>query len=310
MIQRLKSVLIGSSILFAAPALAQDAEVGADASATTGDGTVSADATVGTDPNAPVTTDASATGNAMMGWWPQAVVDRPYMRGKGKITVQGDLAIGKVSLALIPGMPPVEATFDALNLGATYGVSDQINVGGFYSIPLGIIGDNDFNAAGTLDLFGGYQIAHDSKLSLAATADFAVNLDNTDDMMIRAGLGARYMVAPKIGVFTGAPYGPGPVGNHLQIGLGDAGAITFAVPVGGMFQATPQLNVALSTQLATIGISDADTIIFGADYIPLNLAGLFAVSDKLDVTASFDLVDLKEVGFDIYSFAIGARFHM
>jgi hypothetical protein len=310
--QRLKSVLIGTSLLFAAPAFAQDAEVGADATATTGDGTVSADANanVNADPNATGTADATATGNAMMGWWPQAVVDRPYMRGAGKITVQGDLNIGKINIPAIPPAPGGSITVDALVLGGTYGVSDQINVGALYAIPLGIIGDNEFNAAGSLDLWGGYQISHTSKLSLAATADFAVNLDNTDDMAIHAGLGARYMVAPKIGVFTGQPYGPGPVGNHLSVGLGDAGSVTFAVPVGAMFQATPQLNVALSTQLLTIGISDADTIIFGADYIPLNLGLLFAASDKLDVTASFNLVDLKEVGFDIYSFSVGARFHM
>lgn len=311
--QRLKSVLIGSSLLFAAPALAQDAEVGADASATTGDGTVSADAnaTVNADPNATGTVDASATGNVMMGWWPQAVVDRPYMRGKGKITVQGDLGIGKIS---IPPIPPATTggtiTFDALNVGATYGVSDQLNVGALYSIPLGLIGDNEFNAAGSLDLFGGFQISHTSKLSLAATADFAVNLDNTGDMELHAGLGARYMVAPKIGVFTGAPYGPGPVGNHLSVGLGDNSGVSFAVPVGAMFQATPQLNVSLATQLLTIGISDSDTVIFGADYIPLSLGVLFAASDKLDVVAGFNLFDLKEVGFDIYAFNVGARFHM
>jgi hypothetical protein len=308
MSQRLKSVLIGSSLLFAAPALAQDATVSGDATATTGDGTVSADAnangTVAADPNASVT----ATGNAMMGWWPMAAIDRPYMRGKGKITAGLDYGLAKASVT-VAGMT-ASATLDALNVTAAYGVSDQINVGLGYGVPLGVAGDNDFNAAGSLDLWGGYQIKQDPKLSLAATADFNVDLDDTNNMEINAGLGLRYAVAPKVAVFTGAPYGPGPVGQHLSISLATDGPITFAIPVGAMYQATPELNINVMTQLASISISNSETTIFGADYIPLNLGGLFAVNKNIDVQAEFGLGDLENSGFDFYTFTLGARYHV
>lgn len=306
--QSLKSVLIGSSLLLAAPALAQDATVSGDATATTGDGTVSAD------PNAAVTTDANAsvtaTGSAMMGWWPTSAVDRPFMRGKGKITAGLDYGLFKISFFEPITMTTVSGTADAINVSAAYGVSDQINAGLGYAVPLGVAGDNDFNAAGNLDLWGGYQIKHDPKMSVAATADFAVDLDNTDDMEIHAGLGFRYTVAPKIGVFTGAPYGPGPVGQHLSISLASDGPITFSVPVGAMFQATPELNVNVMTTLANISISNSDTAVFGADYIPLYLGGLFAVNKNIDVQAQFGLPDLKEAGFDLYTLSLGARYHV
>jgi hypothetical protein len=145
---------------------------------------------------------------------------------------------------------------------------------------------------------------------VAATADFAVNLDDTNDMSISAGLGVRYMVAPKIGVFTGAPYGPGPVGQHLSISLADSGPITFAIPVGGMFQATPELNIHAMTELASISISNSSTTIFGADYIPLYLGGLFAVNKNIDVQAEFGLPDLENSQFDLFTFTVGARYHV
>lgn len=306
--QRLKSVLIGSSLLFAAPALAQD--VSGDASATTGDGTVPADPNAGMttppDPNASVT----ATGSAMMGWWPTSAIDRPFMRGKGKITADVDYGLLKFSFPNPITMMNDSITGDFIAIGGAYGISDQINAGLTYSIPLGVAGDNDFNAAGNLDLWGGYQIKHDPKLSVAATAEFNVDLDNTDDMGIVAGLGLRYTVAPKIAVFTGQPYGPGPVGQHLKISLATDGPITFEVPVGGMYQATPELNIMAMTTLANISISNSDTAIFGADYIPLYLGGLFAVNKNVDVTAVFGLPDLKEAQFDLYTLSLGARYHV
>ncbi len=308
--QLLKSVLIGSSLLAAAPALAQDAEVSGDATATTGDGTVAdpnANMNMSTDPNA---ASVTATGSAMMGWWPTSAIDRPYMRGKGKITAGLDYDLFKASFFEPISMTTISATGDALALTAAYGVSDQINVGLGYFGPLGVAGDNDFNAAGTLDLWGGYQVKHDPKLSVAATADFNVDLDNTDDMGIAAGLGVRYSLAPQMAVFTGAPYGPGPVGQHLKISLADSGPITFDVPVGFMYQATPELNVSAMTSLVNIGISNSDTIIFGADYIPLYIGGLFAVNKNIDVTAQFGLPDLKEAQFDLYTVALGARYHV
>lgn len=306
--QRLKSVLIGSSLLFAAPAIAQDAT--GDATEATGDETVSdPNATEMTNPD-PNAGSVTATGNAMMGWWPTSAIDRPYMRGKGKITAGLDYGLFKASFTdPLSGMSS-SITADAINLSAAYGVSDQINVGLGYAVPLGVAGDNDFAAAGNLTLWGGYQIKHDPKLSISATAEFSVDLDNTDDMGLAAGLGAKYMLAPKVAVFTGMPYGPGPVGDHLKISLADSGPITFEIPVGGMYQATPELNVHAMTTLANISISNSDTTIFGADYIPLYLGGLFAVNKNIDVQAEFGLPDLKEAQFDLYTITLGARYHV
>jgi hypothetical protein len=64
------------------------------------------------------------------------------------------------------------------------------------------------------------------------------------------------------------------------------------------------------TTLANISISNSDTTIFGADYIPVYLGGLFAVNKNIDVQAEFGLPDMKEAQFDLYTFTLGARYHV
>lgn len=312
---RLKLAVFAGGALFAAPALAQDA-----ADPDLGGTEASADMS-GTDPAASTNTegapavDAAATTPAGPTAWSRSVIERPYVLNKGKIAAYGQYGIAKASFTF--GGMTSSATGDGFGLGAAYGVSDKITAGLQYSFTPGIIGDNDSEMKGDLALYGEYQIVHDGKLSVTASADFALDLCGGVDMMgdcastkaLHAGLGARYTLAPKMAVFTGAPYGPGTVGQHLSISLESDGPITFDVPVGFMYQASPELNVYASTALLNLGISNSDTIVFGADYIPLTLGALYSVTPNIDVTGMFILPDLKEAQFDLYAFALGARWY-
>jgi hypothetical protein len=294
-------LLMGAGLLVATPAMAQDDDWGAEEEAgateeTEGGGAVGA--AVGAD-----------AGGAMLGTWPQAAIERPYTRPQGTIAASLDFGVLQLTIPNPIGGDPISLTADQLGVGAAYGVSDNITAGLSYAFTLGLF-DSDFEIKGPLTVWGGYQVVHNETLSIAATAAFGVNLANTDQMALAAGLGARYAITPTLGVFTGGPYGPGPVGQHLRVGLGgDATPVTFDVPVGVMFQATPQLNVNLMTALANIGISDSDTIVFGADYIPLSLGALFSVTSSIDAAAQFSLIDLKEIGFDLWTLTIGARWY-
>lgn len=311
---RLKFVLAG--LLCASPALAQDAPVegepmpdpeadmnaGGGAGAEVGDGSMAAtvDGTVG-------------IGHV------RAVVDRNYVVGKGKIGAYANYGILKFSFFEPITMTTFSGTGDGFGVGAGYGVTDTITVGGQYGFTPGIIGDADSELKGSLDIFGNIQLVNDGKLNVTANADFDLDLCGANDPMtgdcsatkaIHAGLGARYKLAPQMAVFTGAPYGPGPIGQHLSISLESSGPITFDVPVGFMYQATPELNVHLMTNLATIAISNAgDSAFFGADFIPVTLGGLFSLNQNLDLAAQFILPDMKEAQFDLYAFSIGARYY-
>lgn len=312
-----------ASLLISGAAYAQDAEPDPNAPPTDGTGGGGGEMGGG-EMNASGEMSVSPEVMGTAGMWPRSASARPFFRAKGKATAGLDFNLLKASSSDAMGNT-FSATLDFITLQAAYGVTDQISVGLLYALSLGL-GDGDFEAVGPLSLWGGYQIKHDAKMSLAATGAFAIDLDNTDTKGIGLGLGFRYSVADKIAVFTGAPYGPGPVGGagfgggplaglfggggHLNISLADMGPITFDLPVGGMFQATPELAVHLMTNLASISISNSDTIIFGADYIPLIVGGLYSANEQIDVLASLNLPDLKEAQFDLFVISVGARIHL
>ena len=303
----LKLALIAGGALFATPALAQDdppaggtVEAGAGAE-------VSTDPAVTTDPAATATVD---TGVGMS--WSRILIERPYVRPAGKISAYGALGITRFSFFEPVTMTTFSGTGDVFGVGGAYGVTDQITAGAQYAFVPGLF-DAESSIEGQLDLFGGFQLVHSSKMSITASADFGVNLSGDEtSMAIHAGLGARYNLGPKMALFTGAPYGPGPVGQHLTISLDDGNAMSFDVPIGFMYQAGMELNIHVATSLAHIAFNDAagDTIVFGADYIPLSIGALYSVNPNIDVVGSFSLFDLKsDARFDILQFMVGARYH-
>lgn len=333
---RLKLAVIASGALFATPVLAQDADPSMGGDTASGDMSAGGEAGMEGAPMEGTPTEATPTDTGMaapaMTGWPKEAIDRPYYRDKGKSSAGADMSLLKI--ADPTGMGD-GITVDFITVHGSYGITPQISAGLDYAFSLGL-GDGDFQAAGPLTLWGGYQIKNEAKMSMAASAAFSVDLDDTDNMGIGLGLGFRYKVAPKIAVFTGSPYGPGAVGGtgfaggpfanifggggHLSISLADGGPILLDLPVGGMFQATPELNIYAMTSLASIGLSNSpyvddmgeqkSAVIFGADLIPLTLGGLYAINEKMDVTASFALVDLKEVGFDLFTFTAGIRAYL
>lgn len=325
--------LVAGGTLAASPAFAQDTtDPNAGATTEAGMETPADPNAPAMDPNAAASVDAGATVSTT--GWPPSAIDRPYFRAKGKVSAGADFNLLKVSFP--DGMGGASSlSLDYFTLDGTYAVSDQLSVGLLYSFSLGL-GDGDSAFDGPLALWGGYQIKHDAKLSLAATGAFAVDTGDTDNMGIGLGLGVRYRLADKIALFTGGPNGPGPVGGagfgggplaglfgsggHLNISLADNGPITFDIPVGAMFQATPELNIYAMTTLASIALSNSPYVddmgeektaaIFGADYIPLALGGLFAVNEKFDALVSLNLPDLKEAQFDLFVISAGVRAHL
>lgn len=311
---RLKFVLAG--LLFASPAFAQgegemppDPNVGGEYGA---EGELGGEMTEATPPPEGGEMAAATTGMA----WSRSLIDRPYTVAKGKIGAYADFSIVRFSFADPTGMISISGTGDALGIGAGYGVTDKINVGAQYQVTLGLF-DSDTEFKGPLSLFGLYQLVHDGKLSVTASGDFTVDLCGARDLMgdcdtalsINAGLGAKYLLGPKMALYTGAPVGPGPIGRHLSVSLESGGPITLDIPVGFMYQATPELNVQAETNLATIGISNADSSFFGVDVIPLGIGALYSVTPNIDVVGRFVLPDLKDAGFDLLVFSIGARYY-
>jgi hypothetical protein len=264
--------------------------------------------------------DGTATAGASATGWSKEIINRPLLLPAGKLGAYGNLYILRLSLTnMMTGMTTT-TTSEGLQVGAGYGITDKITAGANYAFAL-----HDFEIKGPLTLYGNFDIMHDAKLSVAASGGVVIALSDKTTEAIQAGLGVRYLVAPNIAVFTGGgsfpgaaipfgdAYGPlagSQLGGHLQIGLNDPMPISFDIPVGAAYQATPELYVSLSTSLGRIAIKDAgDSAFFGADYIPVNLGALFNVTPNIDAGAFLLIPDMKEIQFDLMFIGLGARYY-
>lgn len=318
--RRLKYALAAS--LFLSPALAlADGDPPGDGDAAAG-GSVEAGAGVSAGgAGAGASAEVGVEGDAAMAL-SLDMINESYLAEKGKIVVSGGLNVVHLSIGMF------SATQEGLHLGGAFGVTDKITAGLTYTFPIAGDGTDNSKGKGPLDLFGEFELVHDAKLNIAASADFEYDVCGSNDPMtgdcagtkaLHAGLGARFLVAPKIAIFTGAPIGPGAVGQHLTISLESSGPITFDLPVGVGLEATPQIYAYLETNLATFRLANkgmADTVspIFsdiekGGIGIPLLVGGYFNASAQLAVGAELAFLDLAHAG-DFWGINLNARFKL
>jgi hypothetical protein len=335
-----KVLFIGAGLLLAAGTAFADDPPAAGGGA----GGEAAGAGSGSGSAAPATADATAAAGASVGW-PAEIGSRPYTLPTGGIAAYGDVDIMTITSTSPMGMS-TSFTQEQLHIGGAYGINDKLSVGAEFSFPLAGDGTDNTKFKGPLRFYGLYQLTHTDKMDVTAAADFELNLCGGVDMMgncattkaIGAGLDLKYTVAPKFNVFTGSGFGPGVpsglggivfpglgafgIGNHLAISLESKGPITFSVPVGASYQASPQLFAYLSTELLSFAISNspyADTsgmagatksVVFIGDdnlQIPINLGGFYSLNKNLDVGLNiFD--NLKHPG-DVYVLALAARWY-
>jgi hypothetical protein len=291
-------ILVGATLLcLSSLASAQDAP---DPAAPPPDGTT------------PPATTATASGGPVM--WGDAIINRPLTMPKSKVGIYGDLDILRFSVTV--GTMTSSTTAEGLHVGFGYGVDDKLTIGAEYAFSL-----HDFEIKGPLTLYGAYSLYHQGKLTIGGSADLLIDFNGTSvgamgavssstDLTLQAGLGVRYMLTDKVAVYTGNPIAPGPLGQHLSIGLNNSGPISLDIPVGLALQATPQVYAFLQTNVAHFGFSNDSNAFLFADFIPLDIGVYYAASHQLDVGAFLNLPDLKNAKFDILEFGIGARYYM
>ena len=172
--QGLKTLFIGSTLLFAAPAFAQ----GDDASgAGTGSATVGADANAGAggDTAGGGAAVSASAGGTMGGAWSDQLINNPQTLPKAGLGLAADFEILNVS-ATDPttGMSLGSSTFELLGLEAGYGVSDKLTVGATYAVDIHDDGGtfpSDDRWKGPLGLYGAFNVMNKDKLSVTAGAE-------------------------------------------------------------------------------------------------------------------------------------------
>lgn len=277
----------------AGPALAQDA----------GDGDATDPAAAPPPDGQPASPGEGAAADSSR--YPRAVINRPLTLPKGLAQVGADLAANH------------DFSGFGLNAVGGYGVSDDLEVTGFYAFAL-----KDFEIKGSLDVDVGYKLlrgAAGGKLEVIGRGRVGYNVLGEDLNPLRLGAQVQYNVTPKIALISPA--------QQLVIGLADNDAgvtpIYLQIPVAVGYQATPELYVQLDTTLAQIEISDSGNAFFGADTTPIAVTGVYNAMPNLDVIGSIalnltppDTIDPAtmmtvsgSVG-DSLAFLVGARYYL
>jgi len=219
---------------------------------------------------------------------PQEIIMRPLTTPGSQITVGGDVVF------LI--IPDVDMGI-GLGLGGSYGVDDKIEVGASYGLGLA----PEFEAKGTLGVEGAYNIM-EGNLSVAANVATGYDLLAEGMADLNVGARVRFRLNDKLAIQSG--------GSQLSITLdGDPKPITLGLPVGVAYQASPALHAFVNTNLASISIADSETVVFGADFIPLQVGAFFSPSNTMDFGASVAWFDLKEAS-DTLFIGLSGRLHM
>jgi hypothetical protein len=275
----------------AGPALAQDAGGDADPAATPPP-----------DGSMPAPPDGGVAASSR---WPRSVIARQLTLPKGLVQVGGDLGFNN------------DFSTIGLNLVGGYGISDDLEVTGFYGFTL-----KDFEIKGNLDVDVGYKLlrgAADGKLEVIGRGRLGYNIAGEAANPLRLGAQVQYNVTDKIALIS-----PGQqIVVGLEEGMGGGRPTFLQIPVAVGYQATPELYVQLDTTLAQIEITDSGNAFFGADTTPLAVTGIYNAMPALDVIASIglnltppDIVDpmtmMRTSGSvgDSLTFLVGARYYV
>ena len=282
-----KLFLVLGMIAIATPALAQDAPP--------------------PPPNGPPPPGAAAPGVA---GWPQAISDRPYTLNAGMLEIHGAMPIfsagGGDANILLGG-------------GVSYGISDQLEIGGDYAFQLAPKTD----AAGVFAAHALLRLVHNSQMSAAVGASIFYSNDFNGLTLFSGGIAFRYRLSPQLSIFTdtnacggcinvmGPVFGQGFLAIVSGSGTGSSNTTVagFTIPAGIAYQANPQLYLFASTVFGAILLSpQTDSFFLFNDAIPVVAGGWYGVSPKLELGASIT-DDLKDAGNN-YFFELRGRVFM
>lgn len=181
--------------------------------------------------------------------------------------------------------------FDGIGttVGGDYGLFNELQLGLSYSFGL-----KDFEAKGDLALAGSYLYFESDKLAGMALAGLGYSFLAEDLLPLEVGSLIWYTINDRMAAYTCPLLTISLADQAGPDGTGTVTPIFLSLPVTFALQATSTIYAEVSTELAQIEISDSDTQIFGADYVPLSLTGFLSLDNKLDLGAGISWNDLSD----------------
>ncbi|MCE9579758.1 MAG: hypothetical protein K8W52_41955 [Deltaproteobacteria bacterium] len=220
---------------------------------------------------------------------PTAIIDRPRTLPDGEFEGSISLGTGRVASTTATGTTFSDAT--GLDLGIGYGFSRRFEGRLGYGI-----GVDPSTAKGPLGFAIAYNLARGR---LSAAFDAGVGYDFRSEHGLPLTLG--FEMQGKIGE-RGALFTPG---QQLSIGTSGDNPIGLDLPIGLGYQANFHFWVDVQTKIAHLGLAHDSTLVFGADFIPLQFDAIYAISNAFDLGLGFE-DDFKNAG-NSYGFTGFAR---
>jgi hypothetical protein len=233
--------------------------------------------------------------------WPTAAIERPLTAAQGMIEVTPMATAGRVSAG------NTSATSEGATIAARYGISNQLELAVGYS---GITLNPGSNFKGTVAAGLGFNMIHGAmggRLDVAPRAGIVYGVaGKTAEAVASADVHYKMSSRLYIGTPTNVP-GLGATVKGPSVMGASAKPIAFAVPFAVGFQATPELLLQASTQLASFSIKDSVTT-YISDSTPLTIDALYGLSNKMDLRVDVGS-DLQHAG-DAITVAAGINFRM
>ncbi len=241
--------------------------------------------------------------------YPEAMADRPYNLNGGMLELHAAMPIFAVGTN--------SSTEILLGVGASYGVSDLIEIGGDYALAL----SPKVDAAGFLAGHVKVRLVHNEQMSasIGAAAFYSDSLSNSGVILLAGGVSFRYRLNKQLSIFTDTNLCgnciniAGPVMGQALVavisGSGGSNGETiagFTIPAGVGFQATPQLYLSASTIFGAILLSpQSESYFLLRDAIPIVASAWYGATPTLDLGATLT-DDVKNAG-DNYFVEFGAK---
>lgn len=171
-----------------------------------------------------------------------------------------------------------DQSFDAAGAAVLgdYGVTDELQLGLGYGLSL-----YDFDASG--EVFAQASYLYMSAGALEGMAFAALGYSLADEGVAPLELGSLFWYTLSDAFAVYAIPSLTVTLSEIDDGAGGVRPVFVSLPVAAAFQPTPNIYLELGTELASIEIADSETLIFGADYVPVELAALYSPGAALDV---------------------------
>lgn len=274
-----------------------EGEDGIEEAVEDGDG-AEGDAATGADGDAGDAGGDAATGAG--GAYPVAYLARPRVLPAGAWEAGLDLSYINGAEAIIIGSVIPGALSGAGGLSFQYGVMDKLSAGLSYSFAL-----KDFEIKGALNLNAGYLVVHNESMQIRADVMLGYNLLLESLGPVGVGATIQYNLNDKMAVLSSPGFF---MDNKLDFGLGEVQPMYIRLPVGFGYQVADNIYAQVDTLLAIIEVSDSETGFIGADFLPLNVTGMYSLDNMIDVGANIGFGDLLENAGDNMYVGVMARY--